>query len=489
MALFQKLVRYALEPLHAHCSNYAELGSLTPFHLLIPLAGEVVELEGKNFGIEERVSYGVPVAEISMFAEAGEFLAGERVEGRFANSSIFHDAEVLRDNHDGTYEVRYASAIVDKRASFIRKRNEVPAKSYTYSIPIEDSSRQQKPPSDGGWFSSYNVLRPNSLSAELLKGKIQQLRAPSPFRFARPSSAPKCYVPTRDGLISGKTGSRTYVPSMQGPLSGKTSMGAFVTGSRLSPSDQMKKLRQDAEKRRVVIQTGIDTETVERGLAKEWCRIKTEQRELAELNSNREDQITAKAKKETKNELKVARRWRLKNKAAEYKARVKAKEKLKIDAKKAKVKAKEEAKKNAADAGARKATKEYAGSDDESDDDDSESEESSDKEDAAERLEEEAMERAKEGQFVVDVCVVSASGLPKVDNWSTIDCEYLFLFAICLVIQLLTSPFRQLTSSPRGMDMKTRTATRTSKDALLTEYGKYYARWSEFKFHALTGLL
>ena len=62
----------------------------------------------------------VPAALIAIRAAAGEFAPGDAVEARFEGGPRYYPGEVVADNGDGSYEVRYDDGDWERAARFVR---------------------------------------------------------------------------------------------------------------------------------------------------------------------------------------------------------------------------------------------------------------------------------------------------------------------------------------------------------------------------------
>jgi hypothetical protein len=66
------------------------------------------------------VETATPAEMISSFASVGEFEVGQRIEARFGGKNKFYLGNIVKDNGDGYYEVRYDDGDVEKAVQFIR---------------------------------------------------------------------------------------------------------------------------------------------------------------------------------------------------------------------------------------------------------------------------------------------------------------------------------------------------------------------------------
>ena len=66
------------------------------------------------------VEKAVALSMICTFASAGEFVEGQRVEARFGGKNKFYAGNIVKDNGDGTYAIKYADGDVETSVKFIR---------------------------------------------------------------------------------------------------------------------------------------------------------------------------------------------------------------------------------------------------------------------------------------------------------------------------------------------------------------------------------
>ena len=295
-------------------------------------------------------------------------------------------------------------------------------KTYIFSVPEPSRDLGFAPQSTRRY--TFAVPRP--------QGDSESLVALSPNRLYnfdghRPMDAKQVFVPTRDGPLSGSTGPQQHIFSKHGNLSGRR-FEKFVPSRDGKLSDKMEKIRAEREQKLNGSLNGwmsarptddLDAE----GLAKLRAEV------IAEHDAHHDKERTGhEEKRERARQAKKEKAAAMKKKWMEKKDRWKArrlaakeaKEKEKqaaIDAVAAE-KAAEQAKLDAANKALRP-SRDSDDSDDDSDDSSSESELSAGE--LAELAEEAAMEKAEEGDFVANICIVCAFGLPKVDYWGSVD--------------------------------------------------------------------
>jgi hypothetical protein len=249
---------------------------------------------------------------------------------------------------------------------------------------------------------SVNLARP--LDAPMLKEGVVPSRTVDPL---------KSHVPSTMGTISGfKKPERTFVPSREG----------------VSIAEKLALMRQERDSEHAKRQAAWKSKSG-RPLTfseKESLQLQMED-EAREFEVAKEEKVKSSSahKKEAKEQKRLDRREKRKQLAIRLKEKIIRKQ----DEKAAKKLAKAEEKKrlirikngeeDASDDG--DGSTNGGGSDLEESVNTSDSEEEVVEEEDAQELikkkEEEAMRKAEEGDFVADICVVCAFGLPKVDYW------------------------------------------------------------------------